>query len=217
MKGLLNAFPKALRLEAEHPVRLLLTKVSLPERMFQADFNVRLNAEMVSIPLRLYGDSFSSEFRNEKKVRLYASMATMEGLSPTQSLVMSCLLTRHDNGFVREDALCRIIGASEIFVASFVAQLASEYVYEILLQVWLRLDQLSPAIYGALFRDNPDWLIKLRQRMISYWDHYYRWDDYTSIEGGTHRSWRDPYIGFAIFDAFQHMQQNASKSFSQIL
>lgn len=126
-------------------------------------------------------------------------------LSERQVLIYFCLLTRHHNGFVREDALCRIASAQESFVVPFVAQLASEYVYEILFQIWQRLDQLSPAIYGPFFRNNTDWLIKLRQRMISYWDCYYRWDDYTGIDGRTHRSWRDPYIGFEVFDAFESM------------
>ena len=211
MDDLLNAFPKALRVEAKKPVQLLMTQIRplkyIPEEKAAYFFDVRLGEEALCVPFRLYDDDLSSEFRKEQRIRRYAEMAATDGLTLTQSLILSCLLTRHCDGFVREDALCRIVSTQEAFVVPFVAQLASEYVYEILLQIWLRLDQLSPAVYGPLFRENPAWFSTLRQRMISYWDCYYRWNDYTGMDGGTHRSWRDLYIGFTIFDAFKNMAE----------
>ena len=212
MDDFLNAFPESLRAEAEKPVRLLLTHIRpikyIPEEKAAYFFDIQLGEEALCVPFRLYDSDFSSEFRKEQRIRLYAEMAATDGLTLTQSLILSCLLTRHCDGFVREDALCRIASTQETFVVPFVAQLASEYVYEILLQIGLRIDQFSPAIYGPVFRDNPAWFSKLRQRMISYWDCYYRWHDYTSVDGGTHRSGHDPYIGFAVFDAFKNMANN---------
>jgi hypothetical protein len=207
---LLNAFPAMLRAEAETPVRLLMTQIRpmdfQPDRKADYFFDVRLGGDVVSIPQRLYDHGPGKSLLRNPPLQSYLDIAAT--LPERQASIYFSLLTRHHNGFIREEALCRIASTQEPFIAPFVAQLASEYVYEILLQIWLRLDQLSPAVYGPLFRNNPTWLSTLRQRMISYWNCYYRWRDYTSVDGGTHRSWRDPYIGFAVFDAFKNMAEN---------
>lgn len=126
-----------------------------------------------------------------------------------------CVLSRHHNGFVRQAALSKLLPASESYVVPFVTALASEYVYEILMLIHRHIKDFDQSAYGAFFRDNPAHFALLRQRMISYWNVYYRWQDYTVFDGSLTHSWKTRYIGFDIFDAFDQMWRNAAKTFSQ--
>ncbi len=203
MEDFMNAFPEALRADAVKPIRLLRRNIQamdyVPEKKAQHFFSVLVEAETLYIPDRLYDGQYEGGFNAPTPFAIYLDMLRGQDFTPKQTLIFFCLLTRHHNGFIREKAPCHIAEGSEPFVVPFVLQLASEYVYEILLQIKLRIDQFNATLYGAFIRENPVYFARLRQRMISYWNCYYRWFDYTSIDGGTHRKWQEPYIGFDIF------------------
>ncbi len=206
---LINAFPAALRGDAETPVRLLLRilepLIYPPEDRDLIFSDVCVGDETVSLPYRLYDEGPTRIHYDDAQAHAFAVHAARGDLTTRQRLIYYCLLTRHHNGYVREDALCRIAAAREAFVVPFVAKLASEYVYEILLQIRLRMDEFDPCLYGAFFRDNPETFRLMHQRMISYWNAYYRWQDYVGADGDVHHRWRDRYIGFDIFDSFERM------------
>ena len=206
---LLQAFPKSLWPEAESVVRLLQAYLK-PSTHPPGDkashlVEVRIAGEAVAIPYRLYDDGHTRIYCGEKPFHRLTDLLRGLSLSARQQQMFFCLVSRHHNGFVREAALCRIAATPEPFVVPFVAQLASEYVYEILLQIGLRLPELDAEPYGAFIRDNPAYFARLRQRMTSYWNGYYRWHDYTSPDGELRHHWRDRYVGFDIFDAFTSM------------
>lgn len=207
---LVHAFPEPLWPEADAPVQLLLRQIDLPKfasgQKDQYFLPAIVEGWPVAMPNRLYDRIWTPiVFYDDRPFRNFVELAGSRNLSDRQLLMFFCLLSRHHNGFVREAALCRIVGAREAFVVPFVAQLASEYVYEILAQIRWRVAEFDPGLYGVFFRTNPELLVKLRQRMISYWDCYYR-RGYTSPDGALHDNRDNRYIGFEIFDAFEAMK-----------
>ncbi len=209
---LIHAFPEPMWPEAEASVRLLLRRIE-PLRFLPGErdpFFVHVTVEdwPVAIPYRLYDDTSLPHLEAEPLFDAFAELAHGRDLSERQALMFFCLLSRHENGFVREAALCRLTAAREAFVVPFVTQLAAEYVYEILLQIHLRMAEFDRHLFGAFFRANPDFLDLSRQRMVSYWDTYYRRQDYTSVDGELCHHGGDRYIGFDIFEAFAAMARD---------
>ena len=210
---LIHAFPEPMWPEAEAPVRLLLRRIE-PFRFVPGEekapffIHVTIEGSTVAIPYRLYDDESLPPVEAGHLFDAFAELVHGRDLSERQVLMFFCLLSRHHNGFVREAALCRITAAREAFIAPFVTQLAAEYVFEILLQIRLRMNEFDAALFGAFFRANPDFLTLSRQRMVSYWDTYYRHQDYTSADGELCLHEGDRYIGFDIFEAFAAMARN---------
>lgn len=209
---LIHAFPEPMWPEAEAAVRLLLRRIEplrfLPEERDPFFVHVTVEGWPLAIPYRLYDDKSLPHLEAERHFDAFAEDVHGRDLSDRQVLMFFCLLSRHENGFVREAALCRITAAQEAFVVPFVVQLAAEYVYEILLQIHLRTAELDARRFGAFFRANPDFLAVSRQRMVSYWDTYYRRQDYTSVDGELCHHGGDRYIGFDIFEAFSAMARD---------
>lgn len=210
---LIHAFPEPMWPEAEAPVRLLLRRIEpfrfLPEEKKDPFFiHVTVDGWPVAIPYRLYDDQSLPHVEALRLFDAFADLVHGRDLSERQALMFFCLLSRHQNGFVREAALCRVTAAREAFIAPFVTQLAAEYVFEILLQIRLRMNEFDTPLFGAFFRANPDFLALSRQRMVSYWDTYYRHQDYTSADGELCLHEGDRYIGFDIFEAFATMARD---------
>jgi hypothetical protein len=151
---LLHAFPTSLRNEAEFAISVLPTN-----RYGVGNFTVRVNGEAVLIPYRVYHDP--------------ASIKT-DKLSIRQRNLVDCILTRHHYGFVRQKYLTQITGSNYTWVPPFVIQLLGEYVVEILRVIEANLGNLDKALYVEFLRANPDFLALTEQRVISYWDCYYR-------------------------------------------
>ena len=99
---------------------------------------------------------------------------------------LACLFTRHHDGHVRQRHLRRIVGLAHAWVTPFVVQLIGEYVVEILLDIRNGLRDLdvkgSPqrVQYGAFVARNPAFVDLMAQRVVSYWNCYYR-DRYPAL------------------------------------
>ncbi len=86
---LVRAFPEALQQDALRVIS------ALPEPSWSTEtFSVHVGGEAVSIPYRIYHDPM---------------LIDSAQLSPLQVDLLDCLLTRHHNGFVREEHLARIV------------------------------------------------------------------------------------------------------------
>ncbi|RLU07402.1 hypothetical protein CS078_10310 [Pseudomonas prosekii] len=138
---------------------------------------VSVGKDELFIPYRIYDQDYEGIFAH---------------LTETQSILYSCLLTRHHDGYVRQRHLERVISIREAWVVPFVMQLTGEYVIQIIETVEAHLPTLDPELYGRFVRDNQAYFHTTRARMISYWDCYYR---------GRHPSQFD-YAGFRLFSKF---------------
>jgi hypothetical protein len=171
---LAQAFPSSLREDA------LCVASALPQpawdlRIF---FSARVGNEAVTIPYRIY---HNPAFVNPAQ------------LAPPQVELLDCLLTRHHDGFVREERLGKIICVNHEWIPPFVVQLAGEYVAEILNVIRDNLRNLDPQLYRRFLKGNDAFLALTKQRVISYWNCYYRGQA------------REDYPGFRIMEFFDHL------------
>jgi hypothetical protein len=126
-------------------------------------FRVRVAGENVSIPTRIHHDPAAISLR----FRLGLS-------SPIQKELLDCVFTRHANGHIRQERLVRILRSKNFWIPPFVIQLAGEYVVEILEVIAQALPSLDCDSYQEFARNNPQFIFKTNQRIISYWDCFYR-------------------------------------------
>lgn len=110
-EDLLRAFPSSVRDD-------VLTMISvLPENPHGiGHFQIHVNGEKLEIPFRVYHNPV---------------LISVRKLSVFQRHLVDCILTRHNDGHVRENHLVKIIGSNQAWVPAYVIQLLGEYVVEI--------------------------------------------------------------------------------------
>ncbi|KAA0995963.1 hypothetical protein FQ192_07960 [Pseudomonas sp. ANT_J12] len=177
-----QAFPSCLEQEAK-ALDQVVGQLSQARVAMDRFIEVRGGEEEMVIPYRVYDQGYEEVFAH---------------LTETQSILFSCLLTRHHDGRVRQRHLERILSVREPWVVPFVVQLMGEYVIEILETVEAHLPTLDPELYGRFIRDNQAYFQTTQARMISYWDCYYR---------GRHPSQSD-YAGFRLFSKFREFRNS---------
>ncbi len=156
------AFPQALAADVAAVARLLPE----PANHLAQTFKVTVDGEDVVIPYRIYS--------------IEPAQAAAETLTSIQQTILSCWLTRHNDGFIRQRHLERIIRQPNPWVVPFVVQLAGEYVWQILETINHQLpDVRRPGtpmhgLYGEFAFHNPAFVDLTEQRAISYWDCYMR-------------------------------------------
>ena len=173
---ILSAFPQAVRDDVVRVVSVLPTSF----HSCSATFRTTIGDEALIIPYRVYYDRQAISFTN---------------LTSLQQVVLGCVLTRHHDGFVRGENLGRIISRKESWIAPFVIQLVGEYVVEILEAIHNNLSSLDSTVYATFLNDNISFWETTKQRVVSYWDCYYR------------RTWkhREDYVGFRIIEHLESL------------
>lgn len=178
-----RAFPSCLEQEAKALDQVM--GQPCPARVAMHRFiEVRVDGEELVIPYRIYDQGYEGVFAH---------------LTETQSILYSCLLTRHHDGRVRQRHLERILSVREPWVVPFVVQLMGEYVIQILETVEAHPPTLDPALYGRFIRDNQAYFQTTEARMISYWDCYYR-HLYKHPSG---------YSGFRVFTKLRELSESS--------
>lgn len=140
-----------------------------------------------------FSDYFSVSFQSEKlqiPYRLYFQEIKSVNLNETESVILHCLFTRHHNGFVRQKSLEKIISSKESIITPFVFQLLGEYLIQIIDVVNDNLSEKLTEDMISLAKENPQYLELTKQRMISYWNCYYR--GYSSKKAD--------YVGFKVLE-----------------
>jgi hypothetical protein len=170
---LVSAFPSSVGADA-----LQVASVLPPASLSSDTFSACVSGEIVSIPYRIYHDP---------------ALIDRTRLTARQGELLDCLLTRHHNGSVREQHLAGIIRSNNEWIPPFVVQLVGEYVVEILEIVSRNLDHLDARLYRGFLKTNSEFFALTKQRIISYWDCYYRGQR------------RDDYVGFKISAFMEHL------------
>jgi hypothetical protein len=153
-----RAFPTSMTSE----VNSVVLSLSAHQEYFTSEpFCVCVQGEVLAIPYRVY--------YQEGLVLKCAELPDIQGLAAL------CLGTRHGDGFLREKCLKRIIAVEESWVVPYVIQLLGEYVLEIVQLIEHSLPTLNARLYGEFLVTNAAYYRTLRQRVISYWNVYYRW------------------------------------------
>lgn len=140
---------------------------------------VRLNGECLSIPYRVYKQRPRRlEYRQDTEL---------------EHLMLCCLYTRHHDGFIRHAMLKKLmVHPLQDFMLPYIFLLLGEYVVEIFedLYPYVRQNQRQFQAFLAL---NPELKTITYQRMISYWNVYYRHNSYLNLS---------EYPAKKIFDLF---------------
>lgn len=127
----------------------------------ESEMNIEFENETLIIPYRLYF--------NEPKPELERT------LTDIQKDILNCIYLRHYNGYLREKRLNLISDSSEKWTAPFIIQLIGEYVYELLPIIDKKINENTLDYYAEFIDENPKYWQQTENRMISYWNEYYRY------------------------------------------
>ena len=152
------AFPHALATQVDRAIAIIPTA----DQSLSPDCigPVSMEGERLNIPYRIYSPEPGAE--------------SIGALGDTPRLILSCLYTRHDDGVVREKYLSPLLASTSVWVPPFVIQLVAEYVVEIIELIVSQLNSVDSDLYSQFAGQNPEFLNLARQRIVSYWQCYYR-------------------------------------------
>jgi hypothetical protein len=100
--------------------------------------------------------------------------SAMPELKPDQNAILSCIYTRHHDGYIRQEFAGRLFKRDQPWVIPFLLQLVGEYVCEIVQLVLDHVPDLNSDTIGTFAAENPQFIAITCRRVISYWNEYYR-------------------------------------------
>lgn len=117
--------------------------------------------KMVRFSYRIYGNEPDEEY--------------IEALDKKRRLKLFCTYTRHNNGYIREKYLKRLLESDfENWCIPYIVKLCDEYVIEILEVVYQFLKERNNEDIKEFCKENKTAMEKSCSRMVSYWNEYYR-------------------------------------------
>ncbi|MFV0394280.1 MAG: hypothetical protein ACK5LC_07780 [Coprobacillaceae bacterium] len=158
-----NSFPKYLEKDLNVVLKLLPTKTHNNVRDAISDNSVtyKVNGKNITFPYRLYLNDVSNTVINQ--------------LSNTQRMILHCIYTRSCDGFVRESHIKRLLCMNyEEWAIPYILKLSDEYIVEILEVIYIMLNYQDTNRYKKICLENKTLFCKSYNRMISYWNEYYR-------------------------------------------
>ena len=125
----------------------------------------RLKEQSISFPYRVYfyeiDDNDISKMDNQQKA------------------VMHCIYSRSCDGFVREKHIKSLLSMNyPDWAIPYIVKVCDEYVVEILQTVYNKLKDANTEEIKRFCMDNMNSFCRSYNRMISYWNEFYRYDCY---------------------------------------
>jgi hypothetical protein len=114
-------------------------------------------------------------------------------------MTLCCIYSRHYDGFVREKYIRLLLAMDyEEWAIPFIVKICDEYVVDILTAVYVGLQGRNTQGIKNFCLENPDESRKSYDRMVSYWNAYYRGNRYLRPnQKGYHPL--NKYIGIKLF------------------
>jgi len=125
-------------------------------------WKIKLDNEVLTIPYRVY---FNEPIIEDEK-----------RLTEIQKLILNCIFLRHHNGYIRQKRLEQLNGKTEYWLVPHTLQLLGEYVFDILQELDKQINDKTIDNYRRFVNENPEYWVLTQNRMISYWNIYYRRD-----------------------------------------
>lgn len=109
----------------------------------------------------------------------------VNSLSENQKLILNCIYTRHDDGFIRQKHLKQLAFSNDDFVIPYKVMLLGEYVIEIIGTLYEQLTDECINESAKFALKNEEFWICSQSRVASYWNEYYRrkYPDYSKYIG----------------------------------
>lgn len=174
---LFKAFPA----ELEEDVSKVLSVLEANNKLrFSHCFKVNFRGSKLFIPERIY--------YNEPYLSSYSL------LTDRQQAILNCLFTRHENGFIRENHVRKMMDQTSPYnwIVPYLIRLTGEYVIEILEVIKNNFNNLEKTEIKSFIAENNKFYNTIESRVVSYWDCYYR---------SKYPEKRD-YVGFEIIHYF---------------
>jgi hypothetical protein len=114
----------------------------------------------------------------------------LEKLDITEKTILHCIYSRSCNGHVREKHIRALLSMDfPDWVIPYIVKVCDEYIVEIVQMVYDNLKDKNTGRFKAFCADNHDTFCRSYNRMISYWNVFYR-DRYSKF---------DSYVGRKLF------------------
>jgi hypothetical protein len=98
-----------------------------------------------------------------------------DGLTRNQTVIHYCLLSRHNDGHMREAAIRWLVGQElPEWATPYLIAPIGEMVIEVAQVICDKADQNNNKILRQFAQANPKFIETMRSRAISYWHEYYR-------------------------------------------
>ena len=153
-----NSFPKELSQEVNVIAELLSVENIKCNRLYSNNnIEILLNGSIINIPYRIY----FSELKNTAK------------LNENERNILNCIYSRHNNGFVRQKYIEKMIENKNYWVTPFFIQLFGEYIYRI---IEIFNEYLTNNLDNCIkfINENQKYWKKIESKVASYWNEYYR-------------------------------------------
>jgi hypothetical protein len=108
--------------------------------------------------------------------RIYCSDISQneeDTLSDTQKIILSCLLSRHYDGFIRHRAIRSLLDIEESYTVPFKVGSIGEYVIDIIQEIDMYATDTTIEACRKFAQENPRYWNLIQGRIGSYWGEYY--------------------------------------------
>ena len=161
--SLVNGFPKHIRNDVEKVVNIIPIETCNNVKIGISENNINyiLYGEKIIFPYRIYYNEISESI--------------FENLNEVQKNILHCIYTRSCDGYVREKHLGSLLN-SDCFnwVIPYIVKICDEYVVEILELTYSELKERNTDEIKKFCIENKAIFCKSYNRMISYWNEFYR-------------------------------------------
>lgn len=184
LRKLKNAFPKHLIQE----INFITSKIS-PKSDHSAHwgYEMCIEGEKIEIPSRIYWD---------------VSKLKINDFTIIHKTIIACVLTRHHNGYIREENLEKLILSKQYWTIPYIVQLLGEYVIELLELVWDKFDSIDKENLVNFINENEAYWFKTKQRITSYWVCYHQHKNTT----------KSVYVGFKLIEKIDHLNKKRTSN-----
>ncbi|WP_042347435.1 hypothetical protein [Bacillus massiliigorillae] len=174
--NLQQAFPPYLNEDVRDVLKIMPSYLTNNEY-----FIVKMYGGKIRVPERIECEELSSD--------------VMTSLTVRQKKIVLCIYSRHFDGYIREKNLSGMLKMQNIekWMLPYILRLAGEYVVEILEEINQHLDLINNRTLYSFIYENPHFYMKIKSRIASYWDCYYR-EKYPN---------KEEYAGFQILQSIQ--------------
>ncbi|WP_033541162.1 hypothetical protein [Planococcus sp. CAU13] len=158
-----RGFPNHLQDDVTRVVRLLSKRTFFNVAIKESETTVQYsqNNQVINFPYRIYPLDNSNGF--------------IDRLSEQQKMILHCILSRSDDGYIRQKHLRALLQMDcEDWAIPYIVKICDEYVVEILEMSYDFLKEQDTARIKNFCSENREAFCKSYSRMISYWNEYYR-------------------------------------------
>lgn len=173
-----EGFPQSLLSDVKQVIALMPRKTysNVSIGVSEQTISYTLSGNDIRFPYRVYYQELADE--------------AIKQLNENQQHILHCIYSRSCDGFVRERHIKDILASSyPDWAIPYIFKVCDEYVIEILQSVYDLLKNRESNNIKDFCLENQDSFCKSYNRMISYWNEYYRGDCYRYKN----------YIGRALF------------------